>query len=129
MSHLGAGYMAELEAADWKDNRRFRILALHYGQLSFADYAFHTGAVSGSIALTTHSQAGSSFAIEPQDSSAYVGAPTPGSSAACHPHGCSAHRQQPAESSQGVSDYHVGVQLCGSCTCSCFDAASPMQSP
>ena len=65
--------MAELETSDWKDNRRFRVLALHEGQLSFADYAFHTGALAGLSALTVHSHEGSSFAIEPQDSSASVG--------------------------------------------------------
>ena len=36
------GYLAELETAAWKDDRRFRLLAVDRGALSFADLFFHT---------------------------------------------------------------------------------------
>ena len=41
-SPAGGGHLAELETAAWKDDRRFRVLALDAGALSFADYYFHT---------------------------------------------------------------------------------------
>ena len=37
----GGGAMAELEAAAWKDDRRFRVLALDGAAFSFADLYFH----------------------------------------------------------------------------------------
>ncbi|PRW58812.1 metallophosphoesterase [Chlorella sorokiniana] len=36
------GHMAELETAAWKDDRRFRVLALDGGALSFVELMFHT---------------------------------------------------------------------------------------
>lgn len=34
--------MAELETAAWKDDRRFRLLSLDGGVLTFSDLLFHT---------------------------------------------------------------------------------------
>ena len=37
-----AGRMAELESAAWKDDRRFRIMSVDQGVLSFVDLFMHT---------------------------------------------------------------------------------------
>ena len=37
-----AGHMAELENAAWKDDRRFRLLSVDGGVLSFVDLFMHT---------------------------------------------------------------------------------------
>ncbi len=37
-----AGHMAELENAAWKDDRRFRLLSIDGGVLSFVDLFMHT---------------------------------------------------------------------------------------
>ena len=41
-SNVDAGHMAELENAAWKDDRRFRILSVDKGVLSFVDLFMHT---------------------------------------------------------------------------------------
>ena len=37
-----AAHLAELEAAGWKDDRRFRVLTVDRGTLSFSDLYFNT---------------------------------------------------------------------------------------
>ena len=37
-----AGHLAELETAGWKDDRRFRLLTVDRGALSFSDLYFNT---------------------------------------------------------------------------------------
>ena len=39
---IGAGRMAELENAAWKDDRRFRIMSVDQGVFSFVDLFMHT---------------------------------------------------------------------------------------
>ena len=39
---LGAAHLAELEAAAWKDDRRFRVLTVDQGVVSFSDLYFNT---------------------------------------------------------------------------------------
>eukprot|EP01025_Chloroclados_australasicus_P000482 TRINITY_DN10247_c0_g1_i3.p1 TRINITY_DN10247_c0_g1~~TRINITY_DN10247_c0_g1_i3.p1 ORF type:complete len:726 (-),score=42.15 TRINITY_DN10247_c0_g1_i3:283-2460(-) len=39
-SQPSQGYLAELQAGDWKWSRRFRIIATDKGQISFADYSY-----------------------------------------------------------------------------------------
>lgn len=73
-----AGVFAELETAAWKDARRFRLLAVDSGHLSFADYYLQTPSRP-----STPSRAGSlpiqrrhndtAFAITAEDESAAVG--------------------------------------------------------
>ena len=65
--------MAELETSDWKDNRRFRVLALHGGQLSFGDFYFRAQQLAGQGVF--HSHGGQTFSVAAQEPSAAVGAP------------------------------------------------------
>lgn len=73
-----AGVLTELETAAWKDARRFRVLAVDSGHLSFADYYLQTPSrpVSPSRAAFTpfqrhHNSTG--FSITAEEQTAAVG--------------------------------------------------------
>ncbi|KAK9799709.1 hypothetical protein WJX73_001391 [Symbiochloris irregularis] len=72
------GVFAELETAAWKDARRFRLLAVDSGHLSFADYYLQTPSRpstpsrSSASPLQRHHN-GTSFAITAEDQTVAVG--------------------------------------------------------